>query len=69
MFSILNRALSWAMTSYGNKFCLRKRSRLIKGLDNMLYVEFMQLGIGIFCSFLLKAKKEMVDDDSVLCII
>ena len=34
MFSILNRALSWAVTSFGNKFCLKKRSRLIKALDN-----------------------------------
>ena len=30
MFSILNRALSWAITSFENKFCLKKRSRLIK---------------------------------------
>ena len=48
MFSILNRALSWAITSYGNKFCLRKRSRLIKGLDNRFHVKFMQLEIGLF---------------------
>ena len=34
MFSILNRVLSWALTSFGNKFCLKKRSRLIKALDN-----------------------------------
>ena len=47
MFSILNRALSWAITSYGNKFCLRKRSRLIKGLDNRFHVKFMQLEIGL----------------------
>ena len=49
MFSILNRALSWAITSFGNKFCLRKRSRLIKALDNRFYVKFMQLEIGLLC--------------------
>ena len=48
MFLILNRALSWAITNFGNKFCLRKRSRLIKALDNRFYVKFMQLEIGLF---------------------
>ena len=48
MFSILKRALSWAITSFGNKFCLKKRSRLIKALDNRFYVKFMQLEIGPF---------------------
>ena len=48
MFSILNRALSWAITSFGNKFCLKKRSRLIKALDNRFYVKFMQLEVGLF---------------------
>ena len=43
MFSILKRALSWAITSFGNKFCLKKRSRLINVLDNRFYVKFMQL--------------------------
>ena len=47
MFLILNRALSWAITSFGNKFCLRKRSRLIKAFDNRFYVKFMQLEIGL----------------------
>ena len=47
MFSILNRALSWVITSFGNKFCLKKRSRLIKALDNRFYVKFMQLEIGL----------------------
>ena len=47
MFSILNRALSWAITSFENKFCLKKRSRLIKALDNRFYVKFMQLEIGL----------------------
>ena len=47
MFSILNRALSWAITSFGNKFCLEKRSRLIGALDNRFYVKFMQLEIGL----------------------
>ena len=47
MFLILNRALSWAMTSFGNTFCLKKRSELIKALDNRLYVKFMQLEIGL----------------------
>ena len=62
MFSILNRALSWAITSFGNKFYLRKRSRLVKALDNMFYnsnsntldnmfyVKFMQLEIGLLGS-------------------
>ena len=45
MFSILNRAFSLAITSYGNKFSLRKRSRLIQGLDNRFYVKFLQLEI------------------------
>ena len=49
MFSILNRALPWAISSYGNKFCLRKRSRWIKGLDNRFYVKFMELEIGLLC--------------------
>ena len=34
MFSILNCALSWEITSIGNKFCRKKRLRLIKALDN-----------------------------------
>ena len=42
MFSILNRALSWAITSFGNKFCLKMRSRLIKALNNRFYVKFIQ---------------------------
>ena len=48
MFSILNRAASWAITSFGNKFCLKKRSSLTKALDNRFYVKFMQLEIGLF---------------------
>ena len=48
MFSILNRALSWAITSFENKFCLKKRSRLIKSSDNRFDVKFMQLEIGLF---------------------
>ena len=48
MLSILNRALSWAITSFGNKFNLKKRSRLIKALDSGFYVKFMQLEIGLF---------------------
>ena len=44
---MVNRALSWAITSFGNKFCLKKRSRLIKVLDNRFYVKFMQLEIGL----------------------
>ena len=48
MFSILNRALSWVITSFGNKFGLKKRSRLIKALDNRFYIKFMQLEIGLF---------------------
>ena len=47
MFSILNRALSWAITSFGNKFCLKMRSRLIKALNNRFCVKFMQFEIGL----------------------
>ena len=47
MFSILNRVLFGVITSFGNNFCLRKRSRLIKALDNRFYVKFMQLEIGL----------------------
>ena len=47
MLSILNGALSWAITSFGNKFNLKQRSRLIKALDNGFYVKFMQLEIGL----------------------
>ena len=50
MFSILNRALSWAITSFGNKFCLKKRTRLTKALDNRFYVKFMQLEKGLLRS-------------------
>ena len=28
---------------------MKKRSRLIKALDNRFYVKFMQLEIGLFC--------------------
>ena len=55
MLSILNRALSWAITSFGNKFNLKKRSRLIKAVDNRFYVKFMQLEIG-----LLEARNSLV---------
>ena len=48
MYLILNRALSWAITSFGNEFCLKKRSRLIKAFDNRFYVKFMQLEISLF---------------------
>ena len=51
MFSILNRALSWAIISFGNKFCLKMRSRLIKALNNRFYVKFMQLEIGLLLQF------------------
>ena len=47
MFSILNRALSWTITSSGNKFYLKMRSRLIKASNNRFYVKFMQLEIGL----------------------
>ena len=47
MFSILNRALSWAITSFGIIFFLKKRSRLIKALDNRFYVKFMELEVGL----------------------
>ena len=58
MFSILNRALSWAITSFGNKFCLKRGSRLIKALNNRFFVKFMQLEIG-----LLFATHEKVEAD------
>ena len=48
MFLIRNRALSLAITSFGNKFCLKMRSRLIKALNNRFCVKFMQLEIGLF---------------------
>ena len=52
MFLIRNRALSWAITSFGNKFCLKMRSRLIKALNNRFCVKFMQLEIGLLlCEF------------------
>ena len=51
MPSILNRALSWVITSFGNKFCLKKRSRLIKALDNRFHAKFMQLEIGLLTYF------------------
>ena len=51
MFSILNYALSWSITSSGNKFCLTKRTRLIKALDNRFYVKFMQLEIGLLMPY------------------
>ena len=47
LFSIPNRALSWAITSFGNKFCLKMRSRLIKALNNRFCVKFMQFEIGL----------------------
>ena len=47
MLSILNRSLPWTITSLGNKFCLKKRSTLIRALDNRFYVKFMQLEIGL----------------------
>ena len=47
MIGILNRALSWEINSFGNKFCLKKRSRLIKPSDNRFYVSFMQLETGL----------------------
>ena len=47
VFSILNRALSWAITSFGNKFCLKMRSKLIKASNNRFYDKFMQLEIGL----------------------
>ena len=47
MFSILGSALFWAITSFGDKFCLKERPRLIKALDNRFYVKFMQLEIDL----------------------
>ena len=64
MLSILNRALSWAITSFGNKFCLKMRSRLIKASDNRFYVKFMQLEMG-----LLKLHKGEDLDCKVLSVI
>ena len=42
--------LSWAISSFGNKFYLKKRSRLIEASDNRFYVKFMQLEIGLLNS-------------------
>ena len=33
MLSILNRALSWAITSFGNKFCLKKEVKVDKSFS------------------------------------
>ena len=60
MFSILNRALSWAITSFGNKFCLKMGSRLIKALDNRFYVKFMQLEIGLLEFHSLRMTKDPI---------
>ena len=35
MFSVLNCALSWAMTSFGNTFCMKKKSRLMKASETI----------------------------------
>ena len=61
MFSILNRALSLAITSFGNKFCLKKRSRLIKASDNRFHVKFMGLEIGLFVCI-------MIGDNGLHCL-
>ena len=34
--------MSCAITNFGNKFCFKKRSRLIRALDKRFYVKFMQ---------------------------
>ena len=68
MFSIVNRALSWAIISFGNEFCLKKRSRLIKALSNRFYVKFVQLEIGLLwleprsCNFLLEILENVCQD-------
>ena len=71
MFSILNRALSWVITSFGNKFGLKKRSRLIKALDNRFYVKFMQLEIGLLKSIpnqdIFHVHSSMKDGDYGIC--
>ena len=46
--------LSRAVTNFGNKFCLKRRSTLIKALDDRLYVRFMQLEMGLFAAKLLR---------------
>ena len=64
MFSILNRALSRVITSFRNKFCLKKRSRLIKALDNRFYIKFMQLEIGLLLkkNCMLKSVRSALSD-------
>ena len=62
MFSILNRPLSWTVTGFGNKFCLKKGSGLIKALNNRFYVKFMQLEIGLLCD------TEMTDKNDILLL-
>ena len=37
---------------FGNKFCLEKRLRLIKALNNRFFVKFMKLEIGLLSKVL-----------------
>ena len=69
MFSILNRALSWAITSFGNKFCLKKRSGLIKTLNNRFYVKFTQLEIGLFSAALSFGNRQKVSENRPSVIV
>ena len=63
------------MTSFGNKFCLKMRSRLIKALNNRFYVKFMQLEIGLLpssleilnrLSLILKPTLKLIFNSSIL---
>ena len=49
VLTILTRALSWAISGFGNTFTWEKEA---KGLDNRYYVKFMQFGmsIGLYAS-------------------
>ena len=44
MITILTRALSWALSGFGNTFTLEKR---LKVVGNKYCVKFMQFGIGL----------------------
>ena len=68
MFSILNRALSRARTSFGNKFCLRKRSRLIKTLNSRFHVKFMQLEIGLLQDYWIAFHRQVYREIELIAV-
>ena len=46
--------MSWAITSFGNKICLKKMLRLTKALDNRFYIKFTQLEIGVLITWFMQ---------------